>query len=89
MCQKERELEVEMVLKTEEVEGYRNKLSVQSMSGVMGIIEEELRERLKIQEREMAEQLDRIEVKEKRGEGRGKGRGEGRERILRNGCMIE
>lgn len=78
-----------MVLKTEEVEGYRNKLSVQSMSGVMGIIEEELRERLKIQEREMAEQLDRIEVKEKRGEGRGKGRGEGRERILRNGCMIE
>ena len=55
-----------MILKKEEVEGYRNKLSAQSMSGVMGLVEEELRERLKVQEREMAEQLDRMEVEVER-----------------------
>ena len=67
--QRGRELEVEVNLKREEVEGYRTKLATQHSGGrglgVVGVVEEELRERLKTQERDMAEQLDRIEVTEK------------------------
>ncbi len=43
------------------MEGYRNKLTAQQLTGgrvggVVGLVERELRERLKMQEREMAEQ---------------------------------
>ena len=53
-----------MDLKREEVEGYRNKLIAGGgrVGGMVGVVEEELRERLRIQERDMAEQLDRMEV---------------------------
>lgn len=66
--QRGKELQVEVDLKREEVEGFRNKLSAHQsgrglVGGVMGMVEEELRERLKTQERDMAEQLDRIEVR--------------------------
>ncbi len=49
------------------MEGYRNKLTAQQLTGgrvggVVGLVERELRERLKMQEREMAEQLDKMEV---------------------------
>ena len=49
------------------MEGYRNKLTAHQLTGgrvggVVGLVEKELRERLKMQEREMAEQLDKMEV---------------------------
>ena len=46
--------------------GYQKKLTSNQERGGrssgMGLVEEELRERLRVQDREMAEQLDRMEV---------------------------
>ena len=46
--------------------GYREQLQQREFGGVaggMGLVEEELRERIRRKDREMAEQLDRMEVR--------------------------
>ena len=64
--QHNQELQVELNRQREEVAGYRQKLTSNQERGGrssgMGLVEEELRERLRVQDREMAEQLDRMEV---------------------------
>ena len=54
-------LQLELTQKNNELSEYRNEWEKRK-AGKKSLVEEELRERLRVQGREMAEQLDRMEV---------------------------